>query len=324
MSRARGSTVFILGPARSGTSLLFKALCLHTDVAYLSNYLYRLPRVPQLAVLDRLPRRLPAARRAVWFGADSNAYVLGSRRPLWRRAFPEPMEGEPAYSAGGFPAYPWEAPAPAEVRRARLGRTFDVVRRASGAGTLVDKRISNNWRVPLLAETLPDARFVATIRDGRAVASSLSRVDWWMDSVAFWYGGTPRDWAAEGRDPWEMCARNWVEEVRAIDEGLAAVPEHQVLRMSYEGLVAAPMEGLRQIADFAGLPEDPRWLDELSRLRFPDQNEAWRRKLDPEAIATIEGVQRETLAVHGYPLSLVEDAPGRSGDLGDGGQQPVR
>ncbi len=301
--RETGRTLFILGPARSGTSLLYKALCLHSDAAYLSNYLRRLPRVPQLAVLDRLPRALPEARRAVWFGSDySNAYVFGAKRSLLRRAFPEPMEAEPVYGACGFPEYPWEKPAPLEVRRARLRRTFDLVRRASGAGTLVDKRINNNWRIPLLAETLPDARFVATVRDGRAVASSLSRVDWWEDSVAFWYGGTPRDWAAEGRDPWEMCARNWVEEVRAIEEGLAAVPAEQVLRINYENVVSAPVESLRSIADFAGLRNDERWLGELTRLRFPDKNEAWRRQLSPDAIATIEGVQREELAGHGYPL----------------------
>lgn len=304
MSRQQGRrTLFILGPARSGTSLLYKALCLHSDAAYLSNYLRRLPRLPALAVLDRLPRALPEARRAVWFGSDySNAYVFGAKRPLLRRAFPEPMEAEPVYGACGFPGYPWEAPARLEVRRARLERTFGIVRRASGAGTLVDKRINNNWRIPLLVETLPDARFVATVRDGRAVASSLSRVDWWEDSVAFWYGGTPRDWAAEGRDPWEMCARNWVEEVHAIDEGLAAVPAEQVLRMNYEDVVAAPVQSLRSIADFAGLPIDERWLGELARLRFPDKNEAWRRQLSSAAITTIEGVQREALADHGYRL----------------------
>lgn len=302
MSRRAGATVFLIGPARSGTSLLYKAMCLHRDVAYLSNYLRRLPRLPQLAALDRLPRALPEARRAVWFGADSNAYVFGSPRSPLRRAFPMPMEGEPVFRACGFPEYPWETPAPPEVRRARLRRTFDTVRRASGAGTLVNKRIAHNWRVPLLAETLPDARFVATVRDGRAVASSLSRVDWWEDSVAFWYGGTPREWEAEGRDPWEMCARNWVEEVRAIDEGLAGVPSEQVLRVSYESFVAGPMDTLRSIADFAGLPLDRRWVGELSRLRFPDRNDAWRRQLDPAAIATIEGVQREVLAGQGYSL----------------------
>lgn len=302
-TRPGGSTTFIIGPARSGTSLLFKALCLHHDVGWLSNYLYRLPRLPQLSVLNRIPRALPEARRAVWFGSDySNAYVFGARRSLLRRAFPEPMEGEPLYSACGFPEYPWETPAPLAVRRARLGRAFDTVRRASGAGSVIDKRIANNWRVPLLAETLPDARFVATVRDGRAVASSLSRVDWWRDSVAFWYGGTPRDWEAEGRDPWQMCARNWVEEVRAIDDGLTAVPEDQILRISYEGMVAAPVDTLRSIADFAGLPADPAWVEELSRLRFPDKNEAWRQQLPAAAIATIEEVQAEVLAGQGYRL----------------------
>ncbi len=297
-----GDTVFLVGPARSGTSLLYKALCLHPDVAYLDNYLRRVPQLPWVAVLDRLARALPEARRAVWFGADSNAYVFGSKRSPLRRAFPMPMEGEPVFRACGFPEYPWETPAPVEVRRARLARTFDAVRRASGAHTLVNKRIANNWRIPLLAESLPEARFVATVRDGRAVASSLSRVDWWEDNVAFWYGGTPRDWAAEGRNPWEMCARNWVEEVRALEQGLASVPPGQVLRTTYEHFVADPITTLRDVATFAGLSPDPGWLAELDRLRFPDKNDGWRRLLDATEIATIEDVQRDALVGQGYPL----------------------
>ena len=34
-------------------------------------------------------------------------------------------------------------------------------------------------------------RFVVLVRDGRAVAESLSRVDWWETNHVWWYGGTP-------------------------------------------------------------------------------------------------------------------------------------
>ena len=40
---ASEAPVFLLGPARSGTSLLYKLLCLHRDVAFISNYVARAP-----------------------------------------------------------------------------------------------------------------------------------------------------------------------------------------------------------------------------------------------------------------------------------------
>ncbi|MBV9253816.1 MAG: sulfotransferase, partial [Actinobacteria bacterium] len=35
--------LFLVGAPRSGTSLLYKALCLHPDAAYISNWVNRFP-----------------------------------------------------------------------------------------------------------------------------------------------------------------------------------------------------------------------------------------------------------------------------------------
>ena len=43
----RRPPTFLIGAARSGTSLLYKGLCLHPDAAYFNNnYVRRLPRHP--------------------------------------------------------------------------------------------------------------------------------------------------------------------------------------------------------------------------------------------------------------------------------------
>src|SRR5436305_4693409 len=94
-------TVFLVGAPRSGTSLVYKALCLHPEVAYISNWVRRAPAVPQLAVLNRAAAHLPEQRLRAWFGGGDNAYVYGRRRPLWERAFPMPVEGEPLYARAG-------------------------------------------------------------------------------------------------------------------------------------------------------------------------------------------------------------------------------
>jgi hypothetical protein len=289
------NTVFLVGAPRSGTSLVYKALCLHPDASYISNWVRRAPAVPQLAVLNRAAARLPELRLKTWFGGGDNAYVYGSRRPVWERAFPMPVEGEPLYTRAGV-----GEKTNGNVDVKRLRRSFSAVRRAGGGTTFVNKRVANNRRIRLLLEAFPDARFVEIVRDGRAVALSLANVDWWPDSVVWWCGKTPRQWEAEGGDPWELCARTWVEELRAIEEGLTRVPERQHLSISYEQLVRDPDGTLAGVAIFAGLdPKAPgrTWLEGLS---FPDRNEAWRMRLDPAAIATIEAVEAHDLHRYGY------------------------
>jgi len=290
------SAVFLVGAARSGTSLTYKALCLHPDVAFISNWVRRAPWLPELAVGNRLARAWPAARRATWFHGD-NAYVYGDARPLRERVFPMPVEGEPVFERFGFRQDGAQHGSP---DLDGLRRSFRRLALAAGGRTVVSKRIGHNWRITQLAAALPTARFVSITRDGRAVAYSLSRVDWWPDSVVPWYGDTPRGWAREGRDPWELCARNWVEEVRAVERGLAALTPGRVLSISYEQLVADPVTTLSTIAEFAGLGVDTDWVDDVARLRFPDRNERWRTQLEPDVVDRITGIQQADLRTYAY------------------------
>lgn len=299
--RSEPAPVFLVGPARSGTTLVYKALCLHRDVAWLSNYVRRAAALPHAAALNRICGLAPQTRRTVWFSGGDNAYVYGARRPLAHRVFPMPVEGEPVYTRCGIAARPGGIADGVAPDLVRLRRVFDTVRRTSGGRVLVNKRIANNLRIPLLCSAFPDARFVFLVRDGRAVAYSLSRVDWWADSMVWWYGDTPARWARDGGDPWELCARNWLEDHGAAEAGLVAVPRQQRFDVRYEDFVTAPIETLRAVADFAGLRADPAWEGELRALRFPDRNHTWRQRLDPAVIDRITAVQRPLLDRLGYP-----------------------
>jgi len=305
MSRRTGATsgapVFLIGAPRSGTSLLYKSLALHDGFGYISNYNERLPRWSAVAVLNRLPAAVPAARRAVWFGgANGNAYVYNSGRPLAHKLLPMPTEGESLFTRCGIP----EAPVPPDLPHAatvsELRSSFARLRRFGGGQRVLCKRIANNLRLPLLVEAFPDATFVQLTRDGRAVAPSLRKVNWWPGFWVFWYGSTTDQWEAAGGDPWELAARHWVEEVQALEQGVRAVPEEQLIDLRYEDFVADPVGRLAEIAGRAGLPANAAWLAELRQLSFPDHNESWRTQLDPAALTTIEQVQRDTLRRYGY------------------------
>jgi hypothetical protein len=292
--------VFLLGAPRSGTSLLYKVLCMHPQAAWISNYHRRIPAVPQVNALNRVARALPDRADDVWFGSDSNAYVYASKRTLSHRLFPMPVEGETVFGHVGLPEEVAQADPSAQRRIARTRRNLGRVVRWSGGSVLVSKRIGHNRRIPLLHEALPHARFLDITRDGRAVAASIADVDWWPGLDVWWHRGTPEDWSRTGRDPWELCARHWVEEVDAIRAGLAAVPADQVLSLRYEDLVEDPTSVLARVAEFAGLPGDDAWARRVSALGFPNKNERWRTRLGDDGLRVVERVQSERLGALGY------------------------
>lgn len=286
--------LFILGAPRSGTSLLYRALALHPEAAWISNYGRRATTLPEINVLNRVAGWLPDRRRQVWFGKDGdNAYRYGGGRSLLDRAFPQPVEGESVFERRQV-LQGLDRTA-CSTRQLRLRSDLDRLTRAAGGRVLVSKRIGHNRRIGLLGEIFPEARFLVMARDGRAVARSLLGVDWWPDSYIWWFGGTPRLWVGCGGDELELAARHWVREIEAIEEGLALVPEHRVLRVNYEQLVATPYDVLESAARFAGLAPDPEWERELRRVQFPNRN--------PPAHAVddrVTAIQSSTLRAQGY------------------------
>lgn len=294
---------FLLGPARAGTSLVYKMICLHPDVGYISNYLRRTPQVPWLGALNRVPRRWDDLQQQVWFAGGSQAYSYNRKRSWLDRVTPQPVEGEPVFAHAGFRQYPWDPVRPADVRTERLQRTLRHLSRSAGATTVVSKRIANNRRVPELVEACPEARFVAIVRDGRAVAASLATVDWWDDDPLWWdpRGRSPRLLAADGADPWALCARNWVEDVRSVEQGLAGVPHERVLRLRYEDIVVAPRDVMVTLAEFIGVTPHEEWLAKVGRLRLDGRNDGW-RTLPRAALQVIEDVQRDELQRYGYQV----------------------
>ena len=273
--------------------MFYKCLCLHPDAGWISNWVARHSRFPQLSALNRLTRRFPPLQDRAWFDAVGNAYVYGKPRPALVRAIPAPVEGEPVFARAGLGAAPG---ADAALRRAVAAMT-----RWSGGRTFVSKRIANNRRVAALVTAFPGARFLHVVRDGRAVARSLGQVDWWETSVVSWYGGTPSDWRAGGGDPIELCARTWVEEVAAVEAGLRDIPASHRMVARYEDAIADPGATMAKVAQFAGLRSDARWLARVER-RLAQRALPPAPRVDAEALR-IEAVQREQLEAFGYALA---------------------
>lgn len=307
--------VIIVGAPRSGTSLLYKLLCTHPDVNYLSNWNRRFPRIGLLAALRRIPLRRSGRRDAVWF-PGSNAYVAG-HRALRERLFPSPVEADVFYACSGLhdldsagnTATASRTRARTRVER-RLAQRLRAVMRWGGGSHLVLKCIANNAHLDTLVGAFPDARIIDITRDGRDVATSLATVDWWPDLELWWWSGTPRDWAAAGHDPIEACARHWVAEIERLRHALASVVARDATNsggagnssgasrlhsLRYEDLVRDPARVLREVATHIGLDADATWVEQAAAVPGA------RERPNHAAIAPIvEQVQAGLLAELGY------------------------
>jgi hypothetical protein len=84
-----------------------------------------------------------------------------------------------------------------------------------------------------IARTLPEARFVHIIRDGRDVALSLLSVEWGATTV-------------------RAAAEQWVKEIRTARGKVHRLPHYMEVR--FEQLVADPEPLLRDVSEFLDLP----------------------------------------------------------------------
>ncbi len=256
-------TAFIVGAGRSGTTLLYKLLCLHPEVGFISNYDNRLSGFAP-GLVQRLFRHAQRAKLAAWFGRTGAAYLV--RRPAVKRLVPSPVEGEQLFRACGIsPA----AGAEGEVTPAALARLRRRLERiGAGAGTpvMICKRTSINRFIGPLDAVMPGSRYIHLIRDGRDVANSLSRVDWWNRHVVWWDGRTAGEMEKAGEPRLAVCARNWVAEVEAIQRGLAGVDENRVLEIHYEDLLERPVPVLENVLGFLGLELDHEFSGFVSSL----------------------------------------------------------
>lgn len=302
--KATGSQVVVLlGAGRGGTTLLYKLLSLHREVAFLSNYQARMPGFPVLARLQRLVRERHALKRSTWFKVDGGAYFERGRS-LLHKVVPAPNECESVYASCGIPLHPLSELLPDASACQALAIRLEAIRRHAGAKVLVTKRTANNRRIAWLEKALPGVRYVKIVRDGRSVASSLMQVEWWRDDVLFWAGKTPRQLMAEGHDELALAARNWVEEVAVIDASLANVPANRVLTIRYEDIVARPRETLGSILSFIGIPpqDDPHFMSVLDTLGLRPVNSPWNKRWQPGQRGMVEHIQREQLIRQGYAV----------------------
>ncbi len=234
------SVVFVIGPPRSGTTLLLELLITRYQFSYFSNLAHRLYQTPAAATF--LGRRL--IRR--WQGEFRSEF---GHIPGW---------GSPC--EGGWIWQRWLRNRPgigvADVAiesQRTMQRTIASIAHSLHAPFL-SKNVEHSIHIRALSSIFPKCCFIQIIRDRPDVVQSIlrarkkltdpiQRLDWW--SVK------PRDWELyEGEDPTVQACAQVILTQRSIDADVAAIGEDRRHIINYKSLCRSTHEVLEGVARF--------------------------------------------------------------------------
>lgn len=278
VTERRYAPVFVVGSARSGTTLLYDTLlssggfALYFGESNIFNFLG--PRLGDLRVPENRRRMLD-----VWLGSR-----LFSVSGLDRRRVEEIID-EHCQNAGDF-----------------LRIIMDEIASRQHAWRWAGNAPEEILHIRRIKETIPEALIIHMIRDGRDVCISLSEKRYirpfpWKDretpegAALYWQwivrkGRTAGAWL--GNDYTEVRFEELVREPRAVLRRLSAFLDHDLnydrIKMNAVGTVASPNSSFKKSSNF----------NPLAR---------WKNQLPPERLARIEALVGPTLVDLGYELA---------------------
>jgi hypothetical protein len=241
--------------------------------------------------------------------------------PLWRRH-------NTGWPDDALPA----ALATPKVRRS-IRRAFASRARRGGVHTVVEKTCANSLRVDFVERTLPEARYIHIVRDGRdAVASALQRWSAPLDLkyslkkarfvplaelpyYAVRFAGSRcrrllgrqrgrRSWGPRfpDIDRWlateplaDVAADQWRQCVLLASHSLLRLPASRVAHGRYESLVARPAAELSRLLRFAKIPYHSDQLARAVRGVSVASVGRWRAALDAQIAARLTPSIEDTL-----------------------------
>jgi sulfotransferase family protein len=195
-SRDQYPPVFIIGPPRSGTTLLYQVLVDRYTFGYFSNWMAQFPGSPIVASwlhkIQSGAKGPPAEYTSDWGSTKGRTgpHEMGS---FWYRWFPN---GDEVYVPAG---------ATPESSLVELRQEVSGMSRVFGA-SMIFKNVYNSMRLAPISEAFPEASFIVCLRDPIENARSILNLRIKMTGTKErWFSLPPREVAKIKRHPyWEQ------------------------------------------------------------------------------------------------------------------------
>ncbi|MCI0711454.1 MAG: sulfotransferase [Chloroflexi bacterium] len=282
--------IFVVGTGRSGSTIFYKLLVKHPRVAWTSgitdHYPHNLSYHRLMLTLLDVPlvgklveRRFPAGEVYNFW----ENHVRGFRRPY------RDLTSDDVTAAV-------KRDLPTVFEQLVTAKRQQLVHKLTGWG-----------RIAFLHEIFPDALFIHIVRDGRAVAYSLTQVDFWdgWQGPQHWRSGelTPEQravWAKHGQSFFALAGLQWNIHMTSIERGRQVLNDSQFFEFKYEDMCADTTSIFRQVCDFCELDWTPGFEAMLRRNPLNNTNYKWETELTPQQQAILNDVMRAGLVRYGY------------------------
>ena len=280
--------IFLVGSARSGTTLLSVMLHAH----------------PRIAMPPETRFLIPAYRNRDRYG---DLTLAANRRELARRITkPRSRFRDLGLERKTVIEHIVDGPPTIGSAAGAVWRDFAHSR---GKVRWGEKRPAYWQDMDVILRLFPDAQIIHLVRDGRACVASLKQVHW--------YGGS----VMKAATTWSLAER----ELTRLGKKLPSDSYH---RLRYEDLLAEPGKELGMLCDFLGedfdegmlefagaagdiVPERKTWHNRTRGGIDTARIEAWRESLTPDEIGLLEGIIGRDLEARGYRRSAIGSPPTR-------------
>jgi len=263
---------------------------MHPELCWPSNISLRLPGWPLI----------PATQRIL----DAGSFGLAQKRKIVRNATGKlhlsPVESKTLYDWIGFRND--RRSTDADITPELEQRARHIVRQHlfwSGKKRFVSKATANNQRYRLLNKIFPDALFVHLVRDGRAVASSITMKKWLPDLYLWWAEEKAVNRLKYYDDPIQLIGEHWLRNVDEIAAARKLYGDDRYIELRYENLVADTHGELDRLLRFMGLSLDQGFFSVVPET-LPNMNDKWQGNLTASQITSLDRTIGPKLAELGY------------------------
>ncbi len=248
--------IFMIGVPRSGTTIIFEALCRHELLGWLTNYSEKFPSLPSLNLLRGIMDNSV-------FSIFGHKKQHGSTIP-WNRYLPKPYESYAFWNYYARENFAEDYLIRIKANDAETIRVRNAVLKTvkyQGKQRFTTK-LTGPGRIEYLNSIFPDAIFVHVIRDGRAVVDSLLRVPFWKANGGYdhpyWKNGFPdhyhQEWEYSGKQPSLLTALQWRNIIERTREEAMELEQGRYHEIYYEDWVKDPVASVNKLLNYCELP----------------------------------------------------------------------
>jgi len=261
--------IIIVGPHRSGTTLLYRTLTAHPDTGYFNRNYRRFRNAPWFAawLTRRGAQDLSVEAQGIWDRV--------------RRKQDDELGAEAATEA----VCRWYRNLVATTLRYR------------GAPRFLGKYPRLSLRIPFLEAVFPDARFVHMARDWRGVVNStVNRKTQREKRAGGWFGIYIPGWREMTDLPHDVAAsRQFIEVTKVLEREGERIGD-RMTKVSYEELCAAPLATMTRLAAGVDLPQSDLFEKRVANRKFRSANFKWKETIGEERIAELRELDPELLS----------------------------